>query len=347
MTAGGKESIARVLDSLAADSAAYFGEPHVVLTPFEFEERPFSFLARVQVRRSAGEPPFTHLFVKAFKTASTPEAQELMRRRVAHDFHTTRTLFDALRPHGDLGVVPPVACYPEHLTLVTEQVEGNTLLDYLYARASRFGASPDLPGLGQTMATAGRWIRVFQSTGTCHEELSAAWFKDYVDSRLQRLVKGRGSFDESDRQRILRRVDVLWERIDRKDLPLVPVHADMALGNILVAGSRIVLLDFAMAKQGGRLLDLTRLFLQIDLLSAKPQLRRSTIREAQQALLEGFEPGLTARHPLFRLHLLLHRVNHFATLTLKPQRFPGSLYNIVIRRQHRRWLDAETAAGPE
>jgi hypothetical protein len=108
-----------------------------------------------------------------------------------------------------------------------------------------------------------------------------------------------------------------------------------------VSGDRIVVLDFAMTSRGTRLHDLTRLYLQTDLLGAKPQFRRQVLDSALLALLDGYEPGLTTADPLFRLLSLLHRVNHLGTLTLNRARFPASLYNRRLRSIHGRWIARE------
>jgi Ser/Thr protein kinase RdoA (MazF antagonist) len=133
----------------------------------------------------------------------------------------------------------------------------------------------------------------------------------------------------------------LGAEIDSEELRAVPIHGDMALGNILVAGSRVVVLDFAMAKHGCRLLDLTRVFHQIELLHMKPQFRGSLIRDAQASLLEGFDGALNPRHALFRLYMLIHRINHVGSLTLNAAPFPASVYNRLVRRYHWRQINAE------
>jgi hypothetical protein len=269
-----------------------------------------------------------------------------MQRRAARDFETTRRVHQAMLPHDDLGAVPPVACYPEHLALVTERVEGLTLLDYLRRRASWFPGRARLQAARETMATVGRWIRVFQAIDGPGDVLTIDELRQYLDSRLKRLVALAGSgFTQARRLQVLRHVETLGGRIGPGELHSVATHADMALGNILVSGRRVVVLDFAMAKRGTRLKDVTRLLLQIELLRVKPQMRTRVIRLLQRALLDGFDHALSPDQPLFRLSVLLHRVNHLTSLTVGRAAFPEALYNGLVRRQHQRWIDAELSAG--
>jgi Ser/Thr protein kinase RdoA (MazF antagonist) len=167
-------------------------------------------------------------------------------------------------------------------------------------------------------------------------------FREYIGARVQRLEACPGArFTSSDAERILSTVDRLGTLIPAEDLREVAIHADLSLGNVLVSQTRIVVLDFAMAKRGTALHDLTRLFLQIDLLAVKPQMSRRIINEVQRALLAGFDPLLTPNRPLFRLLMLLHRVNHLASLSVNRVAGPEAFYNSIVRYQHRRWIAAE------
>ncbi len=144
---------------------------------------------------------------------------------------------------------------------------------------------------------------------------------------------------------MLSHVDALGHRAAPEDLREVAVHSDLALGNIIVSGDRIVVLDFAMAKRGTRLHDLTRLAVQLDLLSVKPQFGSRVIRRLQLAVLEGFDPALRMDRPMFRLLTLLHRVNHLTTLSVNRFSPAEAVYNALVRRRHRRWIAAELAGG--
>jgi hypothetical protein len=337
-------AFAPILDRLTADAAAFFGAESVRLTTVELHERPFSFVARMAVSRQGAAEPFTYMFVKAVKVAGGDDERDRMRRRVAHEFDVTKRVSDAMGRSPHVGVVQPIACYPEHLVIATHEVEGVTLLDYLTAAASWFNRVRSHRELAALMVNTGRWLREFQAFDRGSGAVTHEWFTDYVDIRLRRLVdRSGGRFTEADRQRILHHIDALWPHVAPGHLADVPIHADLALSNVLVAGRRIVVLDFAMAKRGGPLHDLTRLYVQIEMLEAKPHLRRTVLRGAQAALLEGFDASLTRDSAAMRLYTLLHRINNYGTLVLKPARFPASWYNAFAARQHRRWFDAELA----
>jgi hypothetical protein len=337
---------APVLALLQADAAAHFRIAPLRLVPCDYQERPASHIMRVEVWRDGDASWLSRLFVKVFKPRRLPGGADAMRDRVVRDYTTTRRVHRWMSSHGDLGAVPPVACYPEHLTIVTEEVGGPTLLSYLQQRTSWFGTAGSLDEVHTTMATVGRWLRVFQGIDVPGTYGTIEGLQEYIDVRLQRLVaEAATDFAENDRQRILEHIAVLGRQVGSEELGEVAVHSDMALGNLLVSGHRIVVLDFAMTKHGNPLLDLTRLFLQLDLLAVKPQTRRSVIRRLQQAMVGGFDAALTPERPLFRLFLLLHRINHLTTLSVNRASFLEEMYNGMVRRSHRQWLAAELQGG--
>jgi aminoglycoside phosphotransferase (APT) family kinase protein len=194
------------------------------------------------------------------------------------------------------------------------------------------------------LARTGEWIRAFQTMPVEPAQPANERLADYIDIRLRRLVElPAAKFSAADRAAVL-------EHVHRLELPAgseqqVPVHADLAPANVLVSGERVVVLDFAMASVGGPLLDLARLYMQIDLLRIKPRYRTSTIRRIQASLLRGFDPALHDSAPAFRLLLLRYHVNHLNTLAADTGRFPASAYNSYVRRFHRRLNANEIAAA--
>lgn len=337
-----------ILDRLHADASRHFGVPELRFEPVAYDDREFSHLLRLAVYRNSESSPLSHLFVKVGKRKVVEGGSNTQHDRVIRDFETTRRAYDSMRPYTDLGVVPPVACYPEYLAIVTEQVNGPTLQAHLARRAAWFPSDDKMTSLTGLLENTGRWIRVFQQSMPQSGEVDLAKFRDYVDHRLKKLVAAPfARFTEADRQTALQRVADLSRLVTRAELREVPTHSDLALGNILVDGTRIVVLDFAMAKTGCRLADLTRLFVQIDVLAVKPHIRSRVVSHLQRALLRGYDAELSDADPLFRLFLLRHRINHLVTLRFERSSGLSAAYSRVVCRDHERWLRRElgTDAG--
>jgi hypothetical protein len=332
-----------VLSRLQAEAAAYFGTADVRLIPLAYEERPFSHLQRVAVCHSADSPNL-HIFIKIFKSKSIDGSVEKMRERVAQDFQMTQHIYERMRQWTDVAVVRPVACYVEHLAIVTEQAYGETLMKQLESGAGWFPGPLKRRELAETLARIGRWLRAFQSIEPVDGRVTLGNLRAYVDLRLQRLVAHR-VFSSLQREQILNHLETLGAEVPPMHLESVLVHGDFAAGNILVSGERIVVLDLAMVQRGSSLHDVSRLYLQLDALRAKPQFRPGLVETLQKALLHGFDETLTPANPLFRFLSMLHRVNHLGTLSLNAERFPASFLSHRVRRIHQRWIKRELQDG--
>ena len=222
-----------------------------------------------------------------------------------------------------------------------------TLLSALQANGSWFPQDATIVELCRTLTTVGRWIRIFQAVEPATGEQSVEEIRDYVDVRLRRLVECRAAgFTPRDRDRVLAHVGELGAQLSERDRRNVAIHADMSIGNVLVSGRGVTVLDFAMATAGHRLHDLTRLYMQLDMLLLKPRFRAAMVARLQQSLIEGFDTSVNPASPAFRLMSLIHRINNLTTASVTPARLPASVYNRLVARRHRRWLEHELRREP-
>jgi hypothetical protein len=328
---------APVLDRLRVDARARFGD--AVIEPVGYEERPFSYLMRAGVRPAAAERPGSHVFVKVFKPKD-PSAGVDMSARVVQDFKTTDDIHRFMQGAGDLSAVEPIACYADLLAVVTLEAEGATLLQELEAHATWFSDRREIERLVNALGSVGRWLKRFQAFQPTDTHVDVTSLQDYVDLRLRRLAD-RTVISADARTRINEHLARLGAAVSREDLRDVAIHADLAPANILLSGSRIVLLDFAMAGRGTCFHDISRLHMQLELMGAKPQFRGATLEALKAGLLAGFDGTLTPRRPLFRFLSMLHHVNHLGTLALRRESILGRLVSARAMSMHRRWIARE------
>jgi tRNA A-37 threonylcarbamoyl transferase component Bud32 len=328
-----------VLDALRAQSGRYFGVADARLEPFQVDVRRFSDVLRVRVH--AGAVP-SHVFIKIHKPESVDaEERGLLQARVAEEFSTAQRVRSHFAGHAGLSAVRAIACFPEHLAIVTEEVAGETLLQLLVRRAAWHPPTRTVDELCFVTRRVGRWLRTFQEIEAPGRRLSLADMREYIDVRLQTLVGSRrAAFSEADRRAILRYFDEQIGGIRDAQLDEVLIHADLALSNVLVDGTSVTVIDFGEPKYDVAGHDLTHLFTQIDLLAAKPQFSRAVVGRLQSALLDGFDAMLDPSEPLFRLLRLKHVLCHYATLATRPARPAERLYNWYVQRRHQDWLNA-------
>jgi Ser/Thr protein kinase RdoA (MazF antagonist) len=328
-----EEHFAAVLSQLQLRGRELFGSDTINAEVDAVLVRPFS---RVYKLRLNGESRFPNVFVKiARPRLDTPEEFEFMSRRVAKDFQTTRSVHEAMSGCEGLNVVRAIACFPEHLALLTEAAPGDTLGAYV-EREARWWGPGKKRAVFEVARRAGEWIRAFQKTGG-GRQIQAEEIRDYIDLRLRRLTAApRAHFSESDRRDVL--AALARQRIADADLTSVAVHADLALSNILVDRGRITVLDLAMAGGGTRFHDLTHLYMQMALLAMKPSFRPATVAALQRGLVRGYDAGLSPDEPLFRVMYLQHRVCHLVAVVESRRNLVQRLYDERIVRSHRKWI---------
>jgi len=238
--------------------------------------------------------------------------------------------------------VRPIAAFPDLLAVVTEETRGENVLALTERRTSRLAPMGSAAGasLEHTFENIGYWVRRYQDIEGVAGPLLFDTLREYLDIRLKKLVAmPPAAFEEGDRQRVLAYVRNRQGEIDGDRLLEVPVHSDLAPGNVIADGERVVVLDFAMARRGPLYHDVARCYAQMDLLKLKPFRKRHQITALQTALLRGFDPALRPTDPLFAVLLLIQKVNHLGTLSSRAARGWSGLYDRWVARHHRSWLD--------
>lgn len=326
------DDLEATIQALGRDAIRLFGGPTPDLSVTARLSRPFSEIAKVRVGARDGP---TSVFVKVARTGpGRPDRSEL-RRRVVRDFELNQSLHAFMKVCKGLSVVRPVACYPDHLAIVTEEAPGETLLVHLERRARWWPGLSTRSRLIQDFERIGAWLRSFQSAIPVDRVEDLLETRQYIDVRLKRLVDSpRAGFSEGDRLAVLRAVDLCAGAVTQQDRRSVAAHADFALGNILIDASCVTVLDFAMGANGLRLHDLAHLYMQLDLLTMKPSFRRQTVSALQRALLAGYQEPDVSASPLFRMLLVQHRACHYLGLVERPGAGLEALYNARIARAH-------------
>jgi tRNA A-37 threonylcarbamoyl transferase component Bud32 len=327
-----------VLAALAAGAEEYFGDAGAAIEAVERHDRPFSALLRVRVRAQGVD---TYAFIKMHKRrGSGPEELAQQRRFVEREYRATRRLQEAFAGKAGLNALRPLAVLPEHLTIVTEQVQGRTLDQVL--RQSLWGAGPRAAAVAAA-ERVGAWVRTYQDVTAVEGALSLHERREYLDVRLVKLTGSMLTAVE--RTLALRVFDQLAARVNPPAPPLVAIHADLTPTNIIVGtDGRVTILDFAMAKSGARHHDLSHLFFHLDRLSWR-RLMPDHVAEVQHALLRSFDPATSASDPLFALMLLQHAVCHIAQLAERDVRTLRPAYRAFVRRRWQQFLHSPVLKG--
>jgi Phosphotransferase enzyme family len=323
-----------VLERLRAESLRHFAAASVRVEPRRVLVRPFSQVMEVEI--DAGGRT-TSAFVKILKPR-LHGAQELeaTRRNITREFDTTARMHARFASHAGLSTARPIACYPELLAMVTERVEGVSLLQRL-SSVRGFPSPASIEALTLTLRKVGTWLSTFQAIDALDGTVSLDQLRTYLDRRLQPLADG-GVIGADVRTRLLRYFDQLAAQISASDLQAVPVHADFTPENVIIRDGDVTVLDFTMAKRGTRYLDLAHMWMYLDRLKARPWFRPAVVDALTTALVAGFDPQLQTDRPLFQLQRLEHVVCHLRQMQESPPALATRLYAEFLRRRHLSWL---------
>lgn len=318
-----------ILDALKANSERYFGDSTVTIEPLSRMDRPFSALLRLRVTTRTA---VSHAFLKMYKPRPPVpyEPPTDLSQMVQEEYAATLRMYLALDGRPGLAAPRPIAVFPEHHAIITEEVEGTSFDRLLRAEAWQLTPSPML----QAIATRiGAWIREYQRVVPAAGQLSLAAQREYLDERLRHITPRILSRDE--RSRALGLFDELGAGITCPNQPLIAIHADLCPGNILITpGGGVSVLDFAMAQSGTRFHDVSHLYMHLDRHRTRPRLGTPFIPSILAALLRAVDDSATDPNPLFRLMLLQHAVCHVTQLA---ERSGGQLDAALVWLIRRRW----------
>jgi len=314
-----------LLEALHAQRSRLFGDAAAVCEPVAVLERPYSTVLRLRILTSRSAPSYA--FAKVYKVRpvlpyETPPAPADL---VREEFAATSRLHAALRARPGLSSPRPIASFPEYGAIVTQALEGGTLDHRLRDWRDRRRA----PTLEAVASRIGAWLRAYQRLGGATGTWSVEAARRYLDDRLRHMVRLLGG---PARDRALAIFDRIAAELPPAPEALVPIHADLCPGNILVMpGGRIAVLDLATAQAGTRYHDIAHLYLHLEFARSRLSRRRIDLAPVQATLLAMFDRPAAADHPLFRLMLLQHAVCHVTHLADTAGRVPRIALEALIR----------------
>lgn len=257
--------------------------------------RPDSTIHLISVGDDRSERRF---YLKTLHLGSGTHSQR--RQAIAAEYDTLLRLRESFAGTPHLTVVRPVACFPDDLSLLTEEWPGRPVDTVLGGRRllpwrhNRKGGQ-DVCGL------AGEWLRLFQSfiAPTARAPFDLAQIFSYCDERLKIIVDSRhGGLDARIASGLTRRLDELARDVGPEELSLVARHNDFRPENMLTDGVRLAVLDFTGVTWGPRLYDFMKFWMKLEDLAAPPFGRVRTARSLQAAFADGYGHRVELRSPL-------------------------------------------------
>jgi hypothetical protein len=310
-----QQSYERLIEILSLNPERYFGDATApVFLPIDFVSRPGSEIVKCRVR--IGESELV-IFIKFFLFWRMSEAAaERIGRRIKDDIEITSLLYARLGANSEQRVPKIVAYFPDERAVVTEQSEGEPLLDVIAKSAGGYPRRKILEKLVTQCHAVGRWLKEFQritATDSSISELEAE-ILGYVDHRLTKLAAS-SDLTKNEYNAILMYLERKLRAVDRKSIYACGVHGDFGPSNILIHADQVTVLDFAMYNIGLPYTDPSYLYQRMEGFLTKPFFRRGTIALLQQSFLDGYQTTFDPKHPMFEISRVRHMVNRLVDLT--------------------------------
>lgn len=300
--------------------------------------RPFSFLARCRI---SGDLDSRVVYIKRYRNTRN-KPPEIYRHKVEKEYQTAWHWYKKFAGSQYYRVVKPVFMIPEKYISVTEESRGENLFQ-LVLNDARFSPSPEkLAQLKRHLCNTGAWLSYKQSVFPEEtEQYSLDYLSEYMDVRLKILTEDkRRHFPAEYRDKILSFIEEKKPLVGEREKAVTISHSDFNPGNILVKGDIVTVLDFGRLVKESYLLDISKLYFQLNLIKFKPQYQQKIIRQLQEALLEGFGDSVADQLMMFRLLTMRNILTHLTGITaFWKQGTKEKLYNTWVMRRELAMLD--------
>lgn len=276
-------------------------------------ERKYSYVAKCKVQGLIADKG---VYIKVHKNYYEKSQQELC-DQILKNYKSHGDWYQKFQTSDRFGVVKPLFVLENQYILVTEEAEGTDLYHLIIDTSRYFPSKKEVLQLSQHLYNTGAWLRYFHSINPVeNEKYSIDNLIEYMDTRLKILTaEKRRSFPPRYRERILSTVEKEKSFLREEELGLTLSHSDFNPGNIIVDNDRITVLDFGKTKKDSYLLDVSRFYHQLFLLTFKPQFRPGVIRKLQQSLLQGFGQPNANQLLIFKFLLIRHTLTHLVGIT--------------------------------
>jgi hypothetical protein len=266
-----------------------------------------------------------------------------LQQHIKNSYENLQRVYEAFKQFPGYSSIKPIACFPEWLTLVTEESPGTDVWTIIREKAKFYPSEPDLRLLERYCHTCGKWLALFQQI-TREPDRDPFEFDSVIelfDSYLSRLVYYRNvTFPDEFRKRI---IDFCWQlvlSIPNDDRIVVGIHGDFGPGNILVQNDEITVLDIETPKYGLIYWDSTYFHNFLNRLLEIPIYRPATIAKLQKAFIRGFGTSLEPSKKAVTLCMIHNVIQSLLYLAYHRENVTWyrKLFDKILYKKHIQWL---------
>ena len=262
---------------------------------------------------------------------TNPSVHDRKLRECVTEYRILEELTRRFASFPDLGVIRPIACWPEDLAFLTEEFPGRNVELVLRDDVRCLWSRSTLRRAAGLCRKAGEWLRHFQSytvpdTDTFDiDELIA-----YCDLRLSTILDGaEGLLSRPLAHAVMRHVTSLAATFSASEREVVGRHNDLRPDNMLARDERLVVVDFTGFTYGPRLYDYMKFWMRLDYIGRR-------IDALKAGFAEGYGRPVDLDAPMAEFLRIANILDKMSELADPPSR---PLHRrLVQRRWHRHLL---------
>ncbi len=264
-------------------------------------------------------------------------------QQVMDSYTNLQRLYEGFRPFSGYSVIKPIACFPEWLTLVTEESPGTDVWSIIREKAKFYPSATDVKELENICQSCGKWLTLFQQITRTPEQdpYDLSTIIELFDSYLSKLVNHpNGMFPGEYQEQVIDFCRQLVLSIPDDDRVVSGIHGDFAPVNILIQNGEITVLDLETPKYGLMYWDSTYFHYHLSTLLEIPIYRPATVAKLQQAFVHGFGTPLDPSKPAVTLCMIHNVIQSLLYLAEHRQNvnWYRKLYDSILYRKHIQWL---------
>lgn len=249
------------------------------------KDRPDSIVTKICVKTRENKEH--NLYLKTYKNQDLDS--QALRLKLLKEFNILKSFSEDQKLQSSCRVIKPFSCYPELLTIVTEEHGGVTLSSLIGQHTVFHSDQKTQKMLGYYCRLSGEWLSRFQAIS---KNIQAPPFildetiKD-IYSKLDRCADRR-SLHQDIYGKLLQYMNKTILQLKPDSICLSGMHSDYIPSNILVDKDQITVLDFSDFRSGPVCRDPITFLLSLDNYLWNPLFRSKTIRRLQEQFLEGY-----------------------------------------------------------
>ncbi len=295
----------------------------------EWQTRPGSAISQTVL---AG----TRVYIKRQTGGQWGADAAILRARAAREADVIQRVERSGLFESGLGTLHLVSADPEQTQIVTEEVAGKPLDEWLAGPYRRSLTRESL----RSLFLAGRWLRQFQALANDPSDEGNFSSNDsddlteYCRVRLRTIGECGYSWpDAAARRQLEQRISDLLAQATFDDQRHVWGHGDYQPGNVLWDGRKLTVLDFGMASLRMPLSDVTAFLHRLEMLRMYFPWKRWPVECWQHVFLWGYGRPLATRSPMFQAFMIRHWLCRLQSLVRRPARtLKDQVHNAWIRR---------------